>query len=188
MQNHMFNFGSVRRLFLLATSLLVLLILIEGAYGSVYYSLSLEPRATVTSPPVVLQEGTAGSSTVYANSTSARVSTGAGDFNYVLNMTEKQGSDRKVRLSAYDQSNIGRLVNCSIYIYDGSNSTQIVILNGAYNQQTGSWYDLAVSDTEYIWMHVATSSAGTSYVYVYLEILIPNKTTYAQYVITFEIT
>ncbi len=112
---------------------------------------------------------------------------GQGDFNHVLKFVEKDGSNWKVRLKAYDNSSIARLNNCTIYIYDGSNSTQIVILNGAYENQTGPWYDLAASDTEYIWMHVETSSAGTSYVYVYLEILVPNKTTYARYIITFEI-
>lgn len=110
------------------------------------------------------------------------------DFNNVLKMTEVGGSNWKVRLEAYDQSNIGRLKNSSIYIYNGSNSTQIVIINGAYSQQTGSWYDLTTSDIEYIWMHVETSNTGTSYVYAYLEILIPNTTTYARYVITFKIT
>ena len=111
--------------------------------------------------------------------------TSKGDFNYVLKMIENYGSGWKVRLRAYDQSNIGRLVNCSIYLYDGSNSTQIVILNGAYTQQTGSWYDLVASDTEYIWVHIERSSPGTSYIYAYLEILVPNTTTYAQYVVTF---
>jgi len=112
---------------------------------------------------------------------------GSGDFNYVLNMTEKHNSNWKVRLKAYDNSSLSRIDNCYIYIYDGSNSTQIIILNGAYNQQTGPWYDLNASDTEYIWMHVETSGAGTSTVYVYLEIRVPNKTVYARYIITFEI-
>ena len=109
-------------------------------------------------------------------------------YNYLLGMTENHGTNWKVRLRAYDQSNVGRLSNCSIYIYDGSNSTQIVILNGVYNQQTGPWYDLSASDIEYIWMHVEASSTGTSYVYVYLEILVPGITTYAQYIVDFAIT
>jgi hypothetical protein len=113
---------------------------------------------------------------------------GQGDFNHVLKMIEKHDSNWKVRLKAYDNSSITRLDNCSIYIYDGSNSTQIVILNGAYQNQTGPWYDLNASDTEYIWMRVETSSPGTSYVYVYLEILVPSKTIYARYIITFKIT
>jgi hypothetical protein len=113
---------------------------------------------------------------------------GSGDFDYVLNMTEKHNSNWKVRLKAYDNSSLSRLDNCSIYIYDGSNSTQIIILNGTYNQQTGPWYDLNASDTEHIWMHVETSSAGTSYIYTYLEIRVPNSTVYARYTITFVIT
>jgi hypothetical protein len=113
---------------------------------------------------------------------------GEADFNYVLKFLEKHNSNWTVRLKAYDNSSLSRLTNCTIYIYNGSNSTQIIILNGAYNQQTGPWYDLNASDTEYIWMHVETSSAGTSTVYVYLEIRVPNKTVYVRYVIQFEIT
>jgi hypothetical protein len=110
------------------------------------------------------------------------------DFNYVLKLVEKDNSNWTIRLKAYDNSSLSRFTNCSIYIYDGSNSTQIIILNGAYNQQTGPWYDLNASDTEYIWMHVETSSAGTSYIYTYLEIRVPNSTVYARYTITFKIT
>ena len=81
-----------------------------------------------------------------------------------------------------------RLDNFFIYIYDGCNSTQVLISNGAYDKQTGPWYNLNASDTEHIGMHVETSSAGTSYVYVYLEIKVPKTTIYARYIITFEIT
>jgi len=178
----------IRRLLWLILTVFVLLgYSPQSVTGSVYYFFLMQSYGTVSLPPIILKEGTAGSSTIYTNSTSARVWTIAGDFNYVLNMTESQGSNWKIRLSAYDQFNISRLSNCSIYIYDGANSTQIGISNGTYDQQTGPWYDLAASDTEYIWMHVETSSVGTSYVYAYLEILVPNTTTYARYIITFEI-
>jgi len=113
---------------------------------------------------------------------------GQSDFNYLLRFVEKDGSDWQIRLRAYADSSIARLTNCSIYIYDGSNSTQVIILDGAYTQQSGPWYDLNASATEYIWIHVETSSAGTSHLYTYLEIRIPTTTTYAQYIITFEIT
>jgi hypothetical protein len=173
----------------LVVTLFVLLgFLVQNVAGSAYYSLLMESNTAVTSPPIVLQEGNAGNSTIFANSTSAKVSTGSGDFNYVLNMTENHGSDWRIRLKAYDDSNIARLNNCAIYIYNSSNSTQIVILSGVYDQQTGFWYDLAASDTEYIWMHVETSGAGTSYIYAYLEILVPGTITYAQYIITFKTT
>ncbi|RLI41321.1 hypothetical protein DRO69_11715 [Candidatus Bathyarchaeota archaeon] len=132
-------------------------------------------------------QGTSSYTIKYGYVTPPTDSSGQGDFNYVLKFVEKDNSAWKVRLTAYDQSNIARLDNLTIYIYDGSNSTQITILNGAYNQQTGPWIDLNASDTEYIWMHVETSSAGTSYIYTYLEIRVPNKTVYAQYIITFKI-
>jgi len=81
-----------------------------------------------------------------------------------------------------------RLDNFLIYIYDGCNSTQILIFNGAYDKQTGPWYNRNASDTEYIWMHVETSNPGTSCVYAYLEIKVPDTTILARYIITFEIT
>lgn len=59
----------------LVVTLFVLLgFLIQNVAGSAYYSLLMEPYTTVTSPPVTLQAGTAGSSTIYTNSTSAKVS------------------------------------------------------------------------------------------------------------------
>jgi len=67
-------------------------------------------------------------------------------------------------------------------------SNQIIIISGSYIQQTGPLYDLIASGTFYIAMHAETSSVGTSYVYVYLEIYEPNTTVYARYIITFEIT
>jgi signal peptidase I len=112
---------------------------------------------------------------------------GSGDFNYVLNMTENNDSSWTVRLDAYDQSDIARLTNCTIYLYDGVNSTQIVILDGVYGLQTGPWYDLAALDTNYLWMHVEASGAGTSYIYTYLEILAPDSGLKMFYKITFEI-
>ena len=111
-----------------------------------------------------------------------------GDFNYVLRLTENNGSNWKVRLNIYSQSNMSRLKNCSIYIYDGSNSTQIVILNGVYSQQTGPWYDLVALDIEYVWMYAEAFNVGTTHVYAYLEILVPNSSTYARYTLAFEIT
>jgi hypothetical protein len=157
--------------------------------GNAYYSMALQAYANVSQPPVILEEGTAGNSTINMNGTSAKVSVKPlGDLNYVLNMTEKHNHNWTIRLSAYDQSNITRLKNCSIYIYDGSNSTQIVIINGTYINQTGPWYDLTALDTEYIWMYVDASDGETVYIYTYLEIKVPSNTVYARYSITFEIT
>ena len=73
-----------------------------------------------------------------------------------------------------------RLDICSVYVCDGSNYHQIGILDGDHDNQTGPWYVLNASDTECIWMHVETTSVGTSYVYAYLEIKGPNNSIYAR--------
>jgi len=110
-------------------------------------------------------------------------------YDYVLKAVNQVGDLWKVRLRAYDQSSIGRLSNCTIYFYDGGGvSRQIYILNGAYSQQFGNWYDLTGSSTVYIAMTVSATSTGTSYVYVYLEVLVPGISTYNLMVITFEIS
>lgn len=46
---------------------------LESAIGSAYYSLVMQACGTVNSPPIILQNGTAGNSTIYTNSTSAKV-------------------------------------------------------------------------------------------------------------------
>ncbi len=59
----------------LGVTLLVLLgLLIHNVTGSVYISLLMEPFTAIATPPVILQNGTAGTSTIYTNSTSAKVS------------------------------------------------------------------------------------------------------------------
>jgi len=40
----------------------------------------------------------------------------------------------------------------------------------------------------YIALFLDASNSEVSYIYVYLDILVPDKTTYAQYILTFEIT
>jgi hypothetical protein len=113
------------------------------------------------------------------------------NYNYVLKIVNQVSDTWKIRLKAYSQSSIGRLNNCTIYFRNSSDdiSRQIYIQNGAYVNQTGPWYDLPASPAErYIAITLDASIAGESYVYVYLEILTPDKTTYARYVLTFEIT
>jgi hypothetical protein len=112
-------------------------------------------------------------------------------YNYVLKIVNQVTDTWKIRLKAYSQSNIGRLTNCTIYFRSSTDGTsrQIYIINGAYVNQTGSWYDLPASPAErYIVVALQATNSQVSYVYVYLEILVPNKTTYVQYIITFEIT
>jgi len=117
--------------------------------------------------------------------------TSASNYNYVLKIINQVSDTWKIRLRAYSHSNIARLNNCTIYFRNSTDGTsrQIYIQNGAYTNQTGPWYDLPANPAErYMAVTLDASNSQVSYVYVYLEILIPNKTTYAQYVIAFEIT
>ena len=111
-------------------------------------------------------------------------------YDYVLRVNNTDTDSWKIRLKKYSDSNISRLQNCTIYFHNSTDGTssQIYIQNGLYTNQTGPWYDLGDSETIYIAMTAATNSTGTSSIYTYLEVLIPNTTTYAQYIITFEIS
>jgi hypothetical protein len=111
-------------------------------------------------------------------------------YDYVLRVTNAVTDSWEIRLKKYADSNITRLQNCTIYFHNATdgNSTQIAIENGTYNQTEGPWYDLTALETIYIAMAAEAASTGTSYIHAYLEIRSPNTTTYAQYIITFQIS
>ncbi|MDH5782968.1 MAG: hypothetical protein OEZ35_04815, partial [Candidatus Bathyarchaeota archaeon] len=111
-------------------------------------------------------------------------------YDYVLRVNNTVTDSWQIRLKKYSNSSIGRLQNCTIYFHNSTDgaSGQIIIENGLFINQTGPWYDLDNSETIYIAMKVEANSTATSYVRTYLEILTPSTTTYAQYIITFEIT
>jgi hypothetical protein len=96
-----------------------------------------------------------------------------------------------ISLKVYDSSNIDRLLNATISFYDGASSDQIIVGNGNITQSEGPLYNLpgGVGSTVKISMsNLQASTSGTSYLYVYLKILVPDTTTYSLYIITFEIT
>jgi len=111
-------------------------------------------------------------------------------YDYVLRVNNTVTDSWQIRLKKYSDSNIDRLQNCTIYFHNSTDGTsgQIYIENGVYTQDTGPWYDLPSLATIYIAMTAGANSTGTSYVYVYLEILTLGTTTYSQHIITFEIT
>jgi hypothetical protein len=67
----------LRSILLLATLFCLSSLLFDSASASVYSSPLFQPYATIAAPPVVLNSGTAGSSTIYTNGTSAKVSVSA---------------------------------------------------------------------------------------------------------------
>jgi hypothetical protein len=123
------------------------------------------------------------------DATLLHVSTAA-TYDYALRVNNTVTDPWQVRLKKYSDSNISRLEDCTVYFHNSTDGTsnQIIIENGSYINQTGPWYDLGASQTIYIAMTVQANIAATSHVYAYLEIRTPKTTTYAQYVITFEIT
>ncbi|UCG37211.1 MAG: hypothetical protein JSV64_02745, partial [Candidatus Bathyarchaeota archaeon] len=110
-------------------------------------------------------------------------------LDYVLQINNTVTDSWKIRLKRYSDSSVNRLQNCTIYFHNSTDaaSSQIVIENGAFTNETGPWYDLASLETIYLAMAIEANSTGTSLLYSYLEILTPNTTTYAQYIIAFEV-
>ena len=111
-------------------------------------------------------------------------------YDYVLRVNNTVTDSWQIRLKKYSDSNINRLRNCTIYFHNSTDGTssQIVIENGVYTQDVGSWYDLGDSETIYIAVATEASVSGTSNINVYLEILTPGTTTYAQYILVFQFT
>jgi hypothetical protein len=108
-------------------------------------------------------------------------------FDYVLRVNNTNAASWQIRLKKYSDANITRLQNCTIYFHNSTDgaSSQIIIEDGVYNQDVGSWYDLGDSETIYIALIAKASFTGTSELNVYLEILTPGTTTYAQYILKF---
>jgi len=70
----------------LGVTLLVLLgFFVHNVVGSASGSLLMEPNATISSPPVILQSGTVGTSTIYTNNTSAEGSVEGGHLQLHVN-------------------------------------------------------------------------------------------------------
>jgi hypothetical protein len=110
-------------------------------------------------------------------------------YDYVLEVSNQVSDDWKIRLTAYNQSNIERLSNCTIYFYDGDGSSrQIQVYDGTYDQNQGNWYNLTDLSTVYIALSVLANSTETSLIHTHLEILVPVTSTYNLLVITFDIS
>ncbi len=114
---------------------------------------------------------------------------GRANYDFVLKIVNHASESWKVRLRAYAQSNIERLVNCTIYFRNETSvSAQIQILNGSYGQHYGDWCDLAGLGTIYLTMKVSAKSLETTRIYAFLEVLVPNTSTYNLMVIEFRIS
>lgn len=111
------------------------------------------------------------------------------DYDYVLKVINPSGkADKTARLMVYDSSNVERLESLTISFYDGTVSDQITISGGTINQPEGPLFDLPNGTTLYIRItNVHANAPGTSYIYINLEVSIPNTTTSKAYTIILKI-
>lgn len=110
-------------------------------------------------------------------------------FDYVLSIDNTGASPLQVRLKSYSESNVNRLLECTLYFHNSTdgNSNQIRIQNGAYTQTIGNWYIVAPSQTVFIAVLAQVNSTSLSSIYTYLEVGVPNTTTYIRYIIEFDV-
>jgi hypothetical protein len=108
----------------------------------------------------------------------------------VLSVVNQVTAGWNVDLQVYGSSNIARLSSAFIGFHDGTSSTQIVVNSGSITQSQGALYNLpgGSGSTIFISMsNLVANATGTSYLYVYLEVLTPNTSTYLLYPITLAI-
>jgi len=114
---------------------------------------------------------------------------GVSTYDYVLKVVNQVADNWAVNLKGYNSSNIGRLLSLNISLHDGTTSDQIIVSGGAITQAEGPLYDLVGNATIYISVNnLQATTSQTSYLYIYLKILVPGTSTYNLFVITFEIT
>jgi len=109
-------------------------------------------------------------------------------YEYILKIVNESPDPWKIRLEAYNQTNIERLYNCTIYLYNETAiSRQIYVLNGEYNQQIGEWCDLQGTKIVYVAIKVSVNNQGETTIQTYLKVLRPNASTYNLMIISFQI-
>jgi len=175
--------------------LILFVILVVSVNGSVCDNLNYQALPiSCETPKVILQPGTAGTSTIYTNNTSAKVSVTAPVltptyYPNVLKVVNEVTEAWNISLRVYDSSNIDRLSNATISFHDGSSSDQIIVNNGNITQSEGALYNLPGSATIYISIsNLQANTTDISYLYVYLKIQAPNTWAYDLFIIVFEIT
>jgi len=167
----------------------------SSASGTVYYALTLQNYAPISSPLVTLQNGTENLSTIYTNNTSARIEVDATptlqNHSYALNITNTVETGWEVKLSLYDNDSIARISNATIEFHNGTDtpSAQIRIEDGNIVKSEGEFYGLPPSGTIFLRIgDLKGTSGGPSHLYVNLKIKNPGTSTYSLYIITLEFT
>jgi len=164
----------------------------KGAFGTTYDLMNLKSNIKCIVPLVVLEDGANNTSTIYTNSTSARITINAtstpSTYNYSLNIVNNGANIEEVRLECFGSENVSR-VNATMLLYDNvTSSTQITISGGTVNQ-TNKYYNLTGNATIHLGIQdLVESEEGSTILHVYLRIKTLNTSTYDCYIITFEFT
>lgn len=164
----------------------------KHAFGNTYDLMNLKSSIICVAPLVVLENGANNTSTIYTNSTSAKVSINANTnsltYNYSLNIVNNNASLWKVRLEYVNYTNIN-CANTTIILHDNATSSQQITLSGGNISQTNQYYNLTSNSTIHIGVqNLVENSSETTLLHVYLRIKTLNTTTYTLYTITFEFT
>jgi len=109
------SFRSVPASVQLVAVLLILCGSLRSAEAAAYYSLNMNSQTTVSSPEVILQNGTAGTSTIYTNSTSAMVSVDA--LNWLA------GWDNRVKITVNSSDIDEELLDFPVLVYLSNSSS-----------------------------------------------------------------
>ena len=162
----------------------------KGAFGTTYDFMNLKSNIKCIVPLVVLEDGANDTSTIYTNSTSARITISAtstpSTYNYSLNIVNNGANIEEVRLECFGSENVSR-VNATMLLHDNVTSrTQITISGGTINQ-TNKYYNLTGNATIHLGIQdLVESEEGTTILHAYLRIKTLNTSTYDRYIITFE--
>ncbi|HDI06935.1 MAG TPA: hypothetical protein ENF76_01055 [Candidatus Bathyarchaeota archaeon] len=159
--------------------------------GSTFFQMSIQAYATISSPPIILQNGANNVSVIYANNTSAKISVDANatstTYTYALNVKNNEGGTQLILLETFNYTGISK-INATIGFYDNSTFEKQIIIEGENVTEVGSYYNLTSFSTVHIRIADLEENItdGTAYLHTYLRIRIPNTSTYTLYVITFE--
>jgi len=106
---------------------------------------------------------------------------------YALRVTNSGPDLYTVRLVRVSDSNIDRIINCTIYLSSGE--TQLQVIDGAFTLTTGTWANLPASSS--LDILIDTSTIHLQYASVIdaeLEVLKASTSTYTKFPIQFTIT
>ena len=162
----------------------------KSAFGTTYDLMNLESNIQCIVPLVVLEESAYNASTIYTNSTSAKITMNAtstpSTYNYSLNIVNNGANLEEVRLECFSSENVSR-VNATMLLHDNATSSIQITISGGTLNQTNEYYNLSGNATIHLGVqNLVGSEDGATILHVYLRIKTLSTSTYTLYIITFE--